>query len=89
MKQRQEAEEAQLRRCLEMVLDAPSFDERWIPLVVQSLQAQGPAAPLGLVIAPDRWEQVISQAFLRHTIATTQGAREEHRPSTARARARA
>ncbi len=89
MKQRQEAEEAQLRRCLEMVLGMPAFDGRWVPLVVQSLQAQGPAAPLGLVIAPDRWEQVISQAFLRHTVATTQGVREEHRPSTARARARA
>lgn len=87
--QRQEAEEAQLRRCLDMVREMPSLDPRWKPLLMQSLQAQGPAAPLGLVMAPERWAEVISQALLQPTQATTQSSRMERRPPTDRAGARA
>ncbi len=89
MAQRQEAEEAQLRRCLDMVREMPSLDPRWKPLLMQSLQAQGPAAPLGLVMAPERWAEVISQALLQPTQATTQSSRMERRPPTDRAGARA
>lgn len=66
--QQQQAEEARLRRCLKMVLAGPSFDERWIPWVVQSLQAQGPAAEPGLAIAPLQWARAIWQEFADHTL---------------------
>jgi hypothetical protein len=85
---RREAE-AQLRRCLDMVREMTSFDPRWKPLLIQSLQAQGPAAPFGLLMSPERWTEVISQALLRPTQATTQSSRMERRPPTDRAGARA
>ncbi len=66
---RRQAEEAQLRRCLTMALDGPAADARWIPELVQVLQARGPQPVFGLAITPVHWARTVRQTFLAHTLA--------------------
>ena len=66
---RQQAEEAQLRRCLTMALECRSTDARWIPELAQVLQARGPQPVFGLAITPVHWARTVRQAFLAHTLA--------------------
>lgn len=75
--ERQEAEVTQLRRCLDMALRLPSAHPRWMPLVFESLRAQGPKWSLGMVSLPDRWFEVIEQALLQHAQAATQRAKTQ------------
>ena len=70
---RQASEEAQLRRCLRMMLEAPSQDPRWIPLIATILPDVGPVPAQGLRMTPARWVYAVFDEFSQHTTKNYKG----------------
>ena len=70
---RQASEEAQLRRCLRMVLEAPSQDPRWTPLIAMILPDVGPVPEWGLRMTPARWVSAVFDEFSQHVNANYKG----------------
>ncbi len=63
---RQASEEAQLRRCLRMLLEAPFHDPRWMPLIATMLPDVGPAPAWGFRMTLDRWVHAVFDEFSQH-----------------------
>ncbi len=70
---RQASEELQLRRCLRMVLEAPSQDPRWTPLIAMILPDVGPVPEWGLRMTPERWVFAVFEEFSQHVNANYKG----------------
>jgi hypothetical protein len=70
---RKASEEAQLRRCLRMVLAAPSQDPRWMPLIMTSFPATGPLPGSGLRMTPARWVFAVFDEFSQHIAKNAKG----------------